>query len=183
MADWKDVAKVVSTAAPLLGSLLGGPTGAAVGTAVKLVASALGVGPEPEEVMKAIQADPEALAKLRALELKHQEQLAKLALEQERARLADIASARQREVEIVRATGKRDINLYLLAWSVVAGFFGLCYALMRIQLPPNSNDVIFMLFGALAAGFGQVLQYFFGSSKSSAEKTHLLMAKGGNKNA
>jgi hypothetical protein len=27
-----------------------------------------------------------------------------------------------------------------------------------------------MLFGALATGFGQVLQYFFGSSKSSSDK-------------
>ena len=182
--DWKDVAKVVSTAAPLLGSLLGGPQGAAVGTAIKLIASALGVGPEPDEVMEAIKTDPDALVKVKELELKHQEELAKLALEQaklelkaELARLADVDSARRREVEVTRATGKRDVNLYVLAWTVVAGFFGLCFALMKVPLPEGSNDVVFMLFGTLATGFGMVLQYFFGSSKSSAEKTKLLVGR------
>ena len=37
--EWKDVANVVGKAAPILGTLLGGPAGAAVGA---LVASALG---------------------------------------------------------------------------------------------------------------------------------------------
>jgi len=46
---------------------------------------------------------------------------------------------------------------------------------MRIKIPEGSNQVVFLLFGALATGFGQVLQYFFGSSKSSAEKTQLLL--------
>jgi len=185
MADWKDVAKVVSNVAPLLGTLIGGSAGGAIGTAVKLVASALGVGEDPEEVMQAIQTDPEALVKIKELELKHQEELAKLALErerlaaeQERARLQDLMSARQREIEVTRATGKRDVNLYVLAWTVVCGFFGLCFALMKVPIPEGANDVVFMLFGALAAGFGQVLQYFFGSSKSSAEKTLLLATRG-----
>ena len=45
------------------------------------------------------------------------------------------------------------------------------------QLPQGSNDVVFMLFGALASGFGVVLQYFFGSSKSSSDKTKHLVLK------
>jgi len=179
MADWKDVAKAVSSVAPLLGELVGGPAGGALGTAIKLVASALGVGEDPEAVLEAIKTDPQALTKIKEIELRHKEELERILLERERLRLRDVASARQREIEVVKATGKKDINLYVLAWTVVGGFFALCYGLMRIPLPEGSNDVVFMLFGALAAGFGQVLQYFFGSSKSSAEKTDLLVRRGG----
>jgi len=176
--SFKDIAKIVSSVAPLLGSLLGGPVGGAVGAAVKLVANALGVEEDPEAIYKALETDPEALMRLRELEMRHKETLEHLLLEAERARLADVASAREREVEITRVLGRRDINLYVLAWVVTGGFFTLCYALMRIPLPEGSNDVVFMLFGALAAGFGQVLQYFFGSSRGSSEKNVLFALKG-----
>jgi hypothetical protein len=46
-----------------------------------------------------------------------------------------------------------------------------------MALPPGQNEVIFMLFGAISSGFGQVLGFFFGSSKSSADKTQLLGKK------
>ena len=74
-------------------------------------------------------------------------------------------------------TGAKEWNLYILAWIVVAGFFALCGILMKYKLPEGSNDVVFMLFGALSTGFGTVLTYFFGSSKSSGDKTKL-MARG-----
>jgi len=35
-----------------------------------------------------------------------------------------------------------------------------------------------MLFGALIGDFGAVIQYFFGSSKGSQDKTKLLAVKG-----
>jgi len=71
-------------------------------------------------------------------------------------------------------SGKREWNQYILAWVIVIGFFLLCYFLMKAPLPQGSNEVVFMLFGALAAAFGAIVQYFFGSSKGSAEKTELL---------
>jgi hypothetical protein len=60
--DWKDIASTVGKAAPILGTLLGGPAGAAVGS---IIASALGTGNDPAEVERAIAADPQALLKLR----------------------------------------------------------------------------------------------------------------------
>ena len=66
---------------------------------------------------------------------------------------------------------------YFLATVIVAGFFALLAILIFRQLPPDSSGVIFMLFGALSAAFGAVVQYFFGSSKGSADKTEML-AKG-----
>ena len=72
---------------------------------------------------------------------------------------------------------KKNVMLYSLAIVVVVGFFVLTGTLLWVPLPDGSPEAIFMLFGALATGFGTVLQYFFGSSKSSADKTELMNGK------
>lgn len=175
--DWKELGKKIAGAAPLLGGIIAGPAGAGVGQVVNLVAGALGIEADhatPETIARQLETDPEALLKLRRLETDHAEQLARLALEQARIELADRADARAREIEITRTTGRRDHQLYILAWLVVLGFGGLCAVLMRWPVPEGSNQVVFMLFGSLASGFTLVLQYFFGSSRSSQDKTRLL---------
>ena len=165
--------------APVLGTAIGGPAGGAVGGAVSLLMGAFGLGGDstPDQVAAAIAADPHAALKLKELEMTHQEELAKLALASDQAFLADRQGARQREVDVVKATGHSDHNLYILAWTVVVGFFALCGLLMQFPLPKDSNSVVFMLFGSLGTGFGTVLQYFFGSSKSSADKTQIIAAQ------
>lgn len=92
------------------------------------------------------------------------------ALEEIRAWLGDVQDARLREREIVKATGSKDTNLYVLAWTMVGGFFGLTATLMFVPLPADQSGVIFMLFGALSSGFGSTIAYFFGSSKGSSDK-------------
>jgi uncharacterized membrane-anchored protein YitT (DUF2179 family) len=77
----------------------------------------------------------------------------------------------------VKATGKRDYNLYILAWTVVVGFFGLCAALLFKAIPDGQNDIVYVLFGGLVTGFSTVLAYFFGSSKGSADKTKFLAGR------
>lgn len=168
---WKDIGKKVADTAPLLGKALAGPVGGAAGS---LIANLFGTAPDPDAVMKQIEQDPQAYLKLKELEYSHAEELEKLALQAETARLADVQGARSREIEITKATGDKDINLYVLAWTVVLGFFLLTGALMVIPLQEGSSEVVFLLFGGLVAGFSQVLGYFFGSSKSSVDKTRLL---------
>lgn len=173
---WDYVKPIIGTAAPLLGTALGGPAGAAAGT---LVASVLGVENKPDAVAEAIKVNPEAALKLKELEMNNAVELQKIILQAEQMRLADVASARQREVDTTKATGKRDINLYTLAWVLVVGFFVLVGTLIFKELPKDSNGVIFMLFGSLSAGFGAVTQYFFGSSRGSDTKTQMLVKKEG----
>lgn len=62
--SWDTVKSLVSKSAPLLGTLIGGP----VGSAVTLVASALGANETPDAIEQAIKADPEAALKLRTVE-------------------------------------------------------------------------------------------------------------------
>jgi len=174
--DWKEIAGKITDIAPTLGGAVGGPVGTAVGLAVSVLAKAFGLKSDakPEEIAQAISADPEARLKLLIAENEFKLKQRDQDIDELKARLGDVQSARAREVELVKTTGKRETNQYVLAWTVIIGFFGLIVALMRTTLPPGVSEVTFMLFGALATGFGTVLNYFFGSSKGSAEKTGLL---------
>jgi hypothetical protein len=177
--DWKDLGStLLQKGLPLIGGLLGGPVGAlGAKAAVSLVSSALDLEPEKttaNDVLELIQANPESLIKLKEAEMAHKERLQALLLEEKGLELKDVADARARERAIVEATGKKDLNLYVLAWTVIAGFFSLCGILMYVKLPEGSSQVVYLLFGGLVAGFSQVLGYFFGSSKSSSDKTKLL---------
>ena len=51
--------------------------------------------------------------------------------------------ARQKEARIVEITGKEDVNLYMLAWTVMTGFFELYFVLMRVSLPGGKRQIGF----------------------------------------
>ena len=165
---------------PLLGSVIGGPAGAIVG---QLVAPMFGANADDEDdLIRSIEADPEATVKLKQIEAQNKERLEELNIERERialedakAHLTDVQSARTRDVAIVEATGKRDIHLYMMAWIIIVGFMGL--AVMMIFKAVPENQIVTMMFGALIMGFSTVLAYFFGSSKGSADKTKMSAVK------
>ncbi|UCE05494.1 MAG: hypothetical protein JSW07_18075, partial [bacterium] len=136
-----------------------------------------GANPEdPKAIMAAIEKDPEAALKLRKFEIAHKERLQEILLERDKAYLADVQNARQREIEIQKSGGT-NLPMYLLAGIVVIGFFLLIAVLMRFAVPEGSREVAYMLFGSLSTSFGMVVSYFFGSSKGSAEKNAMLVKK------
>jgi hypothetical protein len=169
---WKDVGQAVSKFAPLLGTALGGP---AAGGAVSLLLGALGLGggTTPEQVANML-GDPATVIKLKEMENTHQVSLGHLALQIDQGIMADKQNARGREIEITKATGTRDTNLYLLAWTVIAGFFGITALLTFRTMPEVNVGPVNQLYGALAMGFGAVIGYFFGSSQSSDLKTRIM---------
>ena len=170
---WNSIKGIVGKVAPVLGNAIVPGVG---GVAGSLIANVLGCENDPMSIETALHsATPEQFTELKKLEHTHKERLIELGIENDLMYVKDVQDAREREIAIVKATGKKDINLYILAWIVIVGFFGLCTFLMYRPLPAGSSDVTFMLFGALATGFGTVLQYFFGSSKSSSDKTGLLI--------
>jgi hypothetical protein len=179
--DWKEVGKKIGEIGlTTLGAAFGGSAGGTVGAILgKAIFGDKEQEITPEKIADAL-GNPEQVMKMREFELAHQLELEKLVLEAERIRLADVQSARSADVEKTKASGKRDVNLYFLAWLVVIGFFTLIGVLIFAPSAMNKEQMatllptVTMLFGALSTGFGQVLQYFFGSSKSSAEKTNLL---------
>lgn len=173
--NWSDIKKTIGGAAPLIGTLLGGPAGGAVAT---LVAGALGVEDTPEAISTALVTDPSAMLKLKELELTHKTKLEELTLEETKAHLADKQSARQREIEIKKAGGS-SLPLYILASLIVVGFFTLLIVLITMEGAINISKerYIFLMLGTLGTSFAGVVQYFFGSSKGSSDKTALLAGK------
>jgi len=95
-------------------------------------------------------------------------ELERLSIEKEKNYLADVMDAR--EMHEKKEQKEKDTTLYVLAYIVVIGFFALIITLMVVDLPEGANTYITMLFGALIGGFGQVLNFFFGSSKGSQKK-------------
>lgn len=63
---WDKVLELIGDAAPTVGGLLGGPAGAAVGV---LVAKVLGVEDSPGAIEEALKNNPDALVKIRELEV------------------------------------------------------------------------------------------------------------------
>lgn len=170
------IKSIVGKAAPILGNAIlpgiGGP-------ALSMIAKIFGCDPEPESVYEALKnATPEQVLAMKDMENKHEERLIELATEETKLHVENTKDARNREIEITKITGKRDINLYVLAWLVVLGFFGLMSLMIFVDIPETNIGPVNQLFGALAAGFAVVLAYFFGSSKSSSDKTKLMANKG-----
>lgn len=64
--NWSDIGNIVGKAAPVVGTLLGGPAGGMVGG---LIANALNVSPDPESVNAALARDPDALLKVQELQI------------------------------------------------------------------------------------------------------------------
>jgi hypothetical protein len=171
--DIKGIASKLTSVAPILGTLIAGPAGTVVGSGIKLLAETLGLKEDeltPEKLEVALSSNPETLLKLRELDNNLIIRNGEINLEETKARLADVASARAREVSITQTTGRRDVNLYILAYMVVGGYFALVGLLSFVSLPTVNIGPINQLYGALIIGFGVVLGYFFGSSASSKNK-------------
>ena len=121
----------------------------------------------------------EQVAELKKFEMTNKLELEKLALanKQEDNRhtekkveivTADKANARNREVEVVKATGKKDNTVTILAGVIVIGFFAGLISLVFVTLDKGSGtyELLYMMFGALIAKFGTVIDYFFGASET-----------------
>ena len=121
----------------------------------------------------------EQVAELKKFEMTNKIELEKLALanKQEDNRhaekkteiiIADKTNARNREIEVVKTTGKKDNTVTILAGVIVIGFFAGLISLVFVHLDKGSGtyELLYMMFGALIAKFGTVIDYFFGASET-----------------
>ena len=178
---WDNIKELIGTSAPVIGTLLGGPAGGAVGG---LISKVLGVDNTPEAIELALMNNPDALVKIKELETSKELAILQAELENKRIDvgsvidnrkldnekdqmfLSDKQSARSRQVDSEKATGKVDVALYVIAGVIVVAFFVSILALIFITLDKQSGtyELLLMLFGALTTKFGTVVDYFFGSS-------------------
>jgi hypothetical protein len=177
MAEEKSIFEKIGNAiadyAPALAGTLvatgvGAPAGAVVaGLGALAKVFGLGSAAKPEDILTAVTADPEIRLKAMIANndflLKQKEQ----ELEEFKVTLADIQSARAREVSTKDSVNK------VLAYTIVGAFIALVGATL-LGYAKVESALAGTLVGYLSAKAEQVLAYYFGSSKGSHEKTLLL---------
>jgi hypothetical protein len=161
--------RAVANAAPAIAGALGGPL---AGAAVERLSRAI-FGSEDkdegalEDALKT--ATPDQFAEILKADHEFAVALRQAAVEEERIAAGDRASARSRQ----QAMG--DLTPAVLGALIIAGFFIVLAAMLGRTLPPGAETEFSIMLGALATMTAAVVNYFFGSSAGSKEKTKLML--------
>lgn len=146
-----DVVRKVRTIAPSLAAAIAetNPISSILYTLITQIFGAK--ANDPNDLLTKINADPEAAIKLKKIEYDHQESLKSLDAQ-------DRESARNREIEMTKLTGKPDIVAHCIAVLTVLGFF--IMSGLQIFYPSFLQDKS-NIQTALVTGFLLVLHYYF----------------------
>ena len=173
--NWKDIGNLVGKAAPILGTVVGGPAGTVVGS---LIASALGVENTAESVYQELKNNPDAYIKIKQFELDEKVMLKDHIQKMAEINFKNVSSAREREVNMGRA-GYRDYVKMFLAIVIVLSFILFTIVLFWKGLPSDENTVMLIGtgYGLIIALLKDVYNYSFGSTQSSSDKNDMLLQK------
>lgn len=171
---WESIKELIGTSAPVVGGLIGGPAGVAVGG---LVAKVLGVENTPEAIEAELRANPEAMLKLKELEVSKELAILKAQLENKQednrhvesyvnAQAGEFKDSRNLQIEALRQDdkfSKRFVYYFAMFWSVFAVIYIGCITFVEI---PKENvrfaDVIIgFLLGTIIA---TIIGFFYGNS-------------------
>mgnify|MGYP000146602416 CR=1 FL=1 len=124
--------------------------------------------------------EEKAAAKRMALaaQNEHIRRMTKMAQEAEKMHLEDVQGAREMQMEALRQKDRFSKRfVYVLATLVILGAFSFGVALMYVEIPPENKRLVEMFADIfLFSGAVMVLQFFFGSSRSSDDKNKDLAA-------
>jgi len=161
--DWK---KTVATVAPTIATALGGPL---AGVAVKIAGEALGLPDANEDALQAAVAsgDPSVLVKLKEAEIDFDKRMRELDVDIERIHQQDRVSARG------LASNRGIAPQGILSIVFVCGFVAILWAIFtdNALIQGNLMEPAMYLLGILSAGLTQVMNFWFGSSAGSKDKT------------
>jgi hypothetical protein len=158
-----DLVSILKSVAPGLATAVAGPLG---GIAVKAIADKLGVENEVTAVAQAIAGDPEAARKL-----------AEIDLAQFKAEAADRDSARQMQIAALQQEdlfSKHFIYYFAWYWSVGSTLY--FFAVTFAPMPSGGRDFANIILGfLLGTAVATIISFFYGSSKSSKDKTDAIV--------
>jgi len=145
--SWSEVITAIEGAAPTIAGLIGGPAGVAVSAGASLLASALGVKPQPDDILAALKTNPDALVKVKQAELDNKVQLQQLAVQASANQLA-ADTQRIQAVNVTMQAEAKSEHWAQWAWRPFNGFaFGITLffnyalpALMNALAPIFIND-------------------------------------------
>lgn len=164
--------RAIATTAPALAEALGGPlAGKAVEKISRAIFGKTGVGEAAiEEALKT--ASPEQLIALKRADAEFAVAMRSADVEEEKIAASDRASARARQ------TALDDMAPAVLGGFIVVGFFVVLATMVAKRLPEGAETEFSIMLGALATMTAAVVNYYFGSSAGSREKTRLLIDGG-----
>jgi 4-hydroxybenzoate polyprenyltransferase len=159
MSSWKETLGAV---APALAAALGGPL---AGAAVGVIAKALGVEASTTDELSSLigGATPEQLLLLKNADNDFVKSMKELEIE-------DRKSART----MAQTIGSAPQMVLSAIYSV--GYFLMLYALVNggVTVPDGLKDSFTMLLGVMTAAQAQIMNFWFGSSSGSKDKTKKL---------
>jgi hypothetical protein len=154
---------------PMLGTALGGPFG---GVAASFIAEKLGLQGKTIDAVKQALSEgnmtADQVSQLRLAEIDFNKFMADNEIKKEQLALDNTKDARAMQV------ATRSWVPATLAITLTGGYLLILVMMMLGVLKVSDNQSLLILLGGLATGFGSVLNYYFGSSHSSAQKTELL---------
>jgi hypothetical protein len=160
MSDWKETLAAV---APALAMALGGPL---AGAAVGVIGDQLlgNKSASIEDIAIAISgADPTQL-----LALKNANK--QFAIDEKKLNVEDRKNARKFSMDT------SILPQVILSIVYTVGYFSLMYGLFKgtLTIPDNIHDLAVSLIGIMTLAQGQILNFWFGSSSGSKQKTNKL---------
>ena len=158
---WEKVSKLIGKYAPVVGTLVGGPAGSAVGA---LVATALGVENSPEAVEKEISKNPsKAQEALKQLQERNKHQYEMMLLEMQKTAISEQARTARAEIksESKYVMWWRPTFGYMLALSFFVWTSAFSYMLIKlIDNPAGMSETVSsvaQLMGSLSIIWGTAL--------------------------
>lgn len=172
-ANWTDIIKTV---APWIGTAIAGPLG---GMAASAAASALGV---PEATVDAVKTAITAgsVTTDQMLALKKADQDFQTAMQsmgfKQLTDLENIAAGDRKDARAMEISTKSLLPA-ILSIIITTGFLGLLTGLLTGWLHSEDNQAMLIMLGALGVAFGQVMNFWFGSTHESGRKTDIMASK------
>lgn len=157
--------QIISTVAPMLGTVLGGPLGGLAGNAL---AQALGTTDPKAQEAAIVAGNPDTLLKLKQAEDAVKEHLRQMDIDEEKLSFDDTANARAMQVATHDSTPK------YLAYLITFGFFATLGYLIVYGKPQAGGDVMLVMVGSLGTAWASIVSFFYGSSAGSAAKTDVI---------
>ena len=161
--SWKDTLAAI---APTIATAMGGPL---AGAATKFLANKL-IGDENASVESieaaVVGASPEMLINLKQMDAEFKLNMKKLDV--------DIFEIEAKDKGDARENHNHSNMPAILSVSLTTFIVGIVCALFYTEPPQGAREVLFMLLGVVIKEWSNSMHYWYGTTRSSSEKTKLL---------
>ena len=161
--SWKDTLAAI---APTIATAMGGPL---AGAATKFLANKL-IGDENASIESieaaVVGASPEMLINLKQMDAEFKLNMKKLDV--------DIFEIEAKDKSSARENHSHSNMPAILSVSLTTFIVGIVCALFYTEPPQGAREVLFMLLGVVIKEWSNSMHYWYGTTRSSSEKTKLL---------